>query len=66
MLRGDDQGLWLANLRKNKADYIFVAEPWPHELHWMEGDRETFRLVFYDQRCRIFRSEGQDATQTPQ
>ncbi len=63
MLRGDDRRLWLANLRQNKADYIFVAEPWPNELNWMEGDRKTFRLVFYEQRCRIFHYEGHNAPQ---
>ncbi len=63
MLRGDDRNLWLANLGEKKPDYIVAAEPWPNEAAWMEGDRETFRLVFSDKRCRIFRYAGQDVAQ---
>ena len=55
MLRGDDARLWLSGIREKKVDFVFVAQPWPKELTWMEGDPETFRPVFSTKQCKIFK-----------
>ncbi len=55
ILRGDDARLWLNGIREEKVDFVFVAQPWPQELTWMEADPETFRLVFSTKQCKIFK-----------
>ena len=59
-LRGDDFSIWLYNLKKEKADYIFLAKPWPFELRWLLRDNENFKLIFSDRDCMIFKFVGEN------
>jgi len=55
MLRGDDAELWLSNLQHKNIDYVFVAEPWPKEVAWMEGNQDSFHIIFSDQHSRVYK-----------
>ena len=58
LLRGDDFQIWLYNLKRKNVDYIFVAEPWPIELRWMQRYQDKFKLVFSDKEFKIFKYTG--------
>jgi hypothetical protein len=59
LLRGEDFSIWIANLKRNKVDYILVVEPWPIELTWMARHPDKFQLVFISQKFRIFQYRGE-------
>ena len=73
-LRGNDQSIWLDNLRRDEVDYILVVsnmvnpyvmdrgslfeERWPDELSWMHSRPAQFLPVFSDACCKIFKYQG--------
>ena len=73
-LRGNDQSIWLDNLRRDEVDYILVVsnmvnpyvmdrgklfqETWPDELRWMQSRPAQFLPVFSDPCCKIFKYQG--------
>jgi hypothetical protein len=73
-LRGNDQSIWLDNLRRDEVDYILVVsnmvnpcvmdrgklfqETWPDELRWMQSRPAQFLPVFSDACCKIFKHQG--------
>ena len=58
MLEGKDLDTWLHNLKRKKVDYVFAQRPFGPELGWMRKQRDAFQLVFWDQRCAIFKYNG--------
>ena len=58
MLRGEDSSVWLANLERNHVNYIFVMQPWPIGLKWLEKYPDKFQLVFLDTNYKIFMYTG--------
>lgn len=61
LLRGNDFSIWIANLKREKVDYILVVEPWPKELTWMGRHPDKFQLVFTSYKFRIFQYLGKTA-----
>jgi len=61
LLRGEDFSIWLYNLKRKKVDYIFVQQPWPIELKWMQklDYKDKFQLVLSDSRFKIFKYTGE-------
>jgi hypothetical protein len=58
MLRGIDPDIWFYNLKKKKVDYIFVQDPWPVELGWINKHMDDFALKYIDRYCRIYKYTG--------
>ena len=60
LLGGNNFSIWLHNLKRKKADYIFVQKPWPVELIWIKRNPDKFQLVFSDKHCSIFKYMDKD------
>jgi hypothetical protein len=59
-LRGNDFSIWRYNLKRKKADYIFMVKPWPIELRWLLSDNDNYKLIFTDRDCKIFKVIGEN------
>ncbi len=60
LLGGNNFSIWLHNLKRKKADYIFVQKPWPPELKWIKRNPDKFQLVFSDKHFNIFKYMDRD------
>jgi len=66
LLRGNNFWIWIHNLKKEKVDFIFLADPWPIELDWIKKQPEHFQNVFNDKQCKIFKHTKQKKLDTSQ
>ena len=66
LLRGNNFLIWIKNLKKEKVDFILLADPWPIELGWIKEQPEHFQNVFNDTRCNIYKHTQHKKSDTVQ
>lgn len=60
-----DFQIWLQNLRFMRVDLVFVQEPWPIELDWIQDYNQYFHLVSQGESFSIYQFKDEDRQPCP-
>ena len=60
-----DFQIWLENLRLLQVDLVFVQEPWPIELNWIQDYNQYFHLVSQGESFSIYQFKDEDRQPYP-